>query len=173
MTHARMSGYVGVMVRVEHIALAHGFTRMSKKEQNITIKNCFEQIANKVDLMKKKASISEVFISTDVGKYGSAYLRQSSNRIHNDILLTGLDWLYKVLLGNTTDRDNMMARIDAVVPVQSPGYVAQLEKNIAANATCLLLVGGGSFHGTVKDFYNTQYKETRLHKNCGVEQIRC
>ena len=173
MPHARMSGYVGVMARMEHIALAHEFRRMSKKQQNITMTKCFEQIADQVSLVKKKANISEVFISTDVGKYGSAYLRQSSNLIHYDTLMAGLDRFYKMLLGNTTDRDDMMARIDAVVQVQSPGYVAQLEKNIAANATCLVLAGGGSFHGTVKDLYNTQYGETRLHKNCGVEYIRC
>ena len=52
-----------------------------------------------------------------------------------------------MLLGNTSNRDDMMARIDAVVQVQSPGYVAQLEKNIAANATC-----EGAFKGLLRTF---------------------
>ena len=173
MPRARVSGYVSVMVRMEHLAIAHQFITMSKKQQNITMMKCFEKIVDQVNIMKKKANIYEVFISTDVGKYGSAGLRQSSSLIHNDILQAGLDRLYKALLGDTTDRDDMMARIDAVVQVQSPGYVAQLERNIAANATCLVLSGGGTFHGTVKKLYNTVYRETRLHNNCGVENIRC
>ena len=173
MPRARMSGYVSVMVRMEYLAISHKFRRMSKKQQNNTMMKCVEKIVDQVNIMKKKANIYEVFISTDVGKYGSAGLRRSSSLFHNDILQAGLDRLYKALLGDTTDRDDMMARIDAVVQVQSPGYVAQLERNIAANATCLVLAGGGSFHGTVRKLYNTQYRETRLHNNCGIENIKC
>jgi len=39
----------------------------------------------------------------------------------------------------------MIRRIEEISPVKLPGLVAQLEKNIAANATCLMLAGGGSF----------------------------
>ena len=50
MPRARVSGYVGVMVRMEHIALAHAFTRMRKKQQNITMMKCFEKIADQVNI---------------------------------------------------------------------------------------------------------------------------
>ena len=173
MPHARISGYVCIMVRLERIALAHGFATMSKKQQNTTISKCIEQIVKEVNKVRKKGNISEVFISTDIGKYGSIGLRKYNKNNHYDLLLDGLDRLYKLLLGNMADREKMMARVDAVVPVQSPGYVAQLEKSIAANATCLVLVGGGTFQKTVKNLYNTQYRETRLHRDCGIKQMRC
>ena len=170
MPHARVSGYVGVLVRMEFIAMAHKFSKMSKKQQNISMNECFEQIVSEVATIKRRNYISEVFIGTDIGKYGSMNLRKSSNLIDYELLLAGLDRMYKRLLGSA-NRESMMARIDAVVPIQSPGYVALLEKNIAANASCLVLAGGGSFQGSVKHLYNRQHKET--NRNCGVREIKC
>ena len=151
MPHARVSGYVGVLVRMEFIAMAHKFSKMSKKQQNISMNECFEQIVSEVATIKRRNYISEVFIGTDIGKYGSMNLRKSSNLIDYELLLAGLDRMYKRLLGSA-NRESMMARIDAVVPIQSPGYVALLEKNIAANASCLVLAGEGPFRDLLNAF---------------------
>ena len=172
MPKARIHGYVAVLVRIEKIATSHNFQALDKEEQSFILNTCVEEMVDAITTIKNEESISEVFLGTDSGKYGSAYMRGNIDYIDVDVLEEGLDRLYKLLFGNVTVRKKMMARINSVVSVQSPGYVAQLEKSIAANATCLVLAGGGYFQDVVKDLY---YKcnVASLEKMCKVEIIEC
>jgi len=172
MPEARTNGYISIMLRMEQFALTHKLSGKSKDQQAEILDICMSSVFERVKDLREKGKISGVFISTDVAKYGSAYLRTESHYFHRGMLESSLDRLYQKLYGNSTNRQKMMGRMEEVVLVQSPGYVALLESTIAANGTCLLLVGGGRFQEHAKKLYENHFWKNRLKRNCGVEFIQ-
>ena len=158
---AKEEGYISVMVRMEHFALNLGLRALPKKDQLELMFTCVNNIVTEVTTMKNTLKISSVFLSTDSGKYGSIYLRKSSNsRLDNEVLNSALDYLYKKLFGDSMKYTEDMEKIENIASSKSPGYVAMLQRNIAANATSLVLAGGGMFHGMTSQLYDHYHLST-------------
>ena len=172
MPEARISGYVSIMLRMEQFALTHKLSGKSKHQQAEILETCLSSVFKQVKNLQEGCKISDVFISTDVAKYGSAYLRTKSHYFHHGVLESALDRLYQNLYGNSSNRETMMRRMEEMVLVESPGYVALLESTIAANGTCLLLVGGGRFQEHAKKLYKNHFWKKRLKRKCGVEFVQ-
>ncbi len=167
MPQASRKGYISVMVRSEYILLSNKFQRMSMTEKNKTLNRCLDDIVKAVNQLKLKQGISDVFVATDVGPYGSAYTRGDSNLISYKILVGAVQRFYRQLLKHPQAMDRNLKRYKDLIPVLSPGYVAQFEKTIASNGTCLVQAGGGAFHGAVKHLYSSK------GKTCTVELGNC
>ena len=170
---AKEEGYISVMVRMEHSALNLGLRKFSKKDQLELMFTCVNKIVAEVTTMKNTLKISSVFLSTDSGKYGSIYLRQlSDSRIDNEVLNSSLDYLYKKLFGDSVKITEDMEKIEDIASSKTPGYVAMLQRNIAANATGLILAGGGKFQDMTSELYDYYHHNTGHSYTIRVNQCQ-
>ena len=105
--------------------------------------------------LKAEFNIRDVFLTMDCRKHGSGYFTKNitmeanamklmSNSIHN---------LYKMLGGNSTLED-WDRSFDSVSSFRNRGYVAMLQKHLAASGTCLITAGGGAFQSTTAHLYH-------------------
>ena len=161
---AKEEGYISVMVRMEHLSLNLGLRKFSKKEQLELMFTCVNNIVTEVTTVKNKLNISSVFLSTDSGKYGSIYLRKSSNsRLDNEVLNSGLDYLYKKLFGNSIRYTEDMEKIENITSSKTPGYIAMLQRDLVASANSLILAGGGYFQHKTSQLYDHYHLSTPRH----------
>ena len=158
-TASEGKSYVAVMIRLEHILRYKRFQDRSKNEQHSMLKKLLDNVVEKVNTVRKKKLISNVFVSLDVGKYGSKSLEFEVSK--NDVLKGEIKRLYINLLNGAVTEREMTRRIEETVKVPVSGFVAQLEKNIAAGAACLVLVGGGSYQETISKLYTLFSKEKK------------
>ena len=159
MPKAMTKGYIALLLRSEKTLHTHQFKTMSKEEQMSTLKDCLEEVVDSVHSVRASHGILELFVATDIGKYGSAYTREGVDDVlpYKD-LEEFMKTFYSQLFGNPDARSVMAERIEKITPIQSPGYVAQIEKTIAVNSTCLVLSGGGFFQKSAKLLYK-QFKD--------------
>ena len=182
------TGYISVMFRTEQFARENKFHKVTKDVQMNMLLSCIDVMVQKVKDLKNETGANSIFLSTDTGKYGSAYFRKmdsshffhegvlepgwgknqlqenvSNYFFHDGVLKAGLDQLHKSLFGRVIHLND---RIDSVVSFKSPGYVALLEMVLAANGTCLVLAGGGMFHSRVADlhFMQSSQEEMCIHE---------
>lgn len=94
-----------------------------------------------------------------------------------------VDTLYKRLHGNSSSLEDFDESFNSVSSFRNPGYIAMLQKQLAASGTCLITVGGGSFQKTTIKLYKKYHPgnsscavtiELPEPNNgpCGVEQKR-
>jgi len=174
MPNTSTSGYISVAFRTEQFSIANQLMTHNKHEQLERMNLCVEKLASAVKTYKKRIGARNVFLTTDAGKYGAAAFRKldpnhyfhhavldfpgarrvkkSANQyyFHKDVLITGLKKLHKLLFGKVVP---LHKKVEAVVSKKSPGYVALLEMILTANATCVVLAGGGSFHSKIIKYH--------------------
>jgi len=171
MPKAKTKGYVTLLFRSERTLHSSQFKGLGKEEQMSVLKTCLDKMVEAVHSVRASRGILEVFVATDIGKYGSAYTREGVHSVlpYRDLEAL-MNTLYSSLFGNPDARSIMMERIETLMAVQSPGYVAQIEKTIAANSTCLILSGGGFFQKNAKLLYESS-KDEKDH--CVLEMGTC
>ena len=155
--------YVAVMIRLEHMLRYKRFQDRSKDEQHSILKKLLDNVVEKVNTVRMNKLITNVFVSLDVGKYGSRSLGFEVSK--NEALKGEIKRLYINLFNDTVTEREMTRRIEETVKVPVSGFVAQLEKNIAAGAACLVLVGGGSYQGTISKLYKL-FSEEKKQEQC-------
>ena len=189
MPNTDTTGYVSVAFRTEQFAISNHFTLASKTEQLKIMNYCVNKLANTAKKYKRWIRTSSIFFSTDAGKFGSAAFRKidpnnfnhdailkypGSEKLkkntkkyyfHEDVLETGLIKLHKLLYGKVVP---LHKRIESIVSNRSPGYIALLEMTLTANATCVVLAGGGEFHTRIMKFHTIM----KSSLNC-IEELSC
>ena len=139
--------------------------------QSEIMTKCIRSIVSKVKNKQKKMKTNptSIFISTDIGIYGSRCFRKNpGSRVDTGVLNKSLSLLYHELFGDSISMSEHMKRIEHIVSFKNP---AILQKEIAANGVCLLLGGGGSFQQTALQLY----KRYNLGKssNCYSHVLEC
>lgn len=138
--------YVAVLLRMEWVS-------MYAKESvyNQTLLKCLNETQHYVRLARSVAGTSTVFLGMDVGKYGSVTYRYHNSEITQDAIEKHLFHLVY------PDQDATISKWEQtfaeVSQYTTPGYIALLQKSIAVQSTCLLLMGSGSFHKQALDEY--------------------
>ena len=159
------SHYLAVMFRIERFASDNKLHTMSKNQQKQALTRCVGTIIDAVERVKKEHNLSQVFLAMDYGKYGSYFFRpvkgvDPNERLDSDLLNPIVISFVEKLFGESLSLKQWEESFDSIVHHQTPGYVALVQKTIAANATCLLLAGGGTFQVTAENMYrelhNTQ-----------------
>ena len=143
--------YVGIIFRSHHVLFynqywkARNFTGMSQ-----TLLQCSKQL--KVELDKIRSQ-SEIFLAIDLGAFGSKRyskddrLTPLKNQIHLD-----------VYNGSLTADEREERLKNASGGINDCGFIAQLEKVIATNADCIILLGRKSgFVSTSLTLYLKQH----------------
>ena len=142
---------VAVMFRLEHLttggAVCHG---KHADSFNTCVNQCLlEAVEITKSLQKQDGFSSRPFLTHDIGLYGSTSLQTSLDK--NVIFEEGLKKTMQQLYGNgwtLADLDKSYSEIS-----ENEGYIAALQRHIASDADCLVLVGGGNFQDlTLHDY---------------------
>jgi len=126
--------YVGIVFRSHHVLFynkygyAHNFTGMSQK-----LLQCSKQLKDELDKIRAQ---HEIFLAIDLGTFGSKKYSASDrlvplrDQIHFDIFNGSLP---------ASQREERLK--NASGGITDCGFIAQLEKVIATNANCIILLG--------------------------------
>ena len=157
------SKYVAAMFRVEFFALHEKLVKLPDNVQRNKLLECFRSINQKVITVRNERNISGLLLTMDVGKYGSLYFRrQTTPRLNNRVLNETVPEFFEMMFGRTFTQKMWEDSFESVAHFKFPGYVAIMQKHLAANSQCLILAGGGTFQESTRIFY----KEIHPNLDC-------
>ncbi len=162
--------YISVMIRLEHFRINHNsFRGLSVDQASNLILKCFNVLINKLNDLKKKYDIVEIFMTSDVSKHGSAAFQEFHTPM-NQMMIKDTSELYDLIYNISSDFDNMDELFLRSSSFTTPGYIAMLHKHVAASGTCLITVGGGSFQSTARQLHSTYHPS---NPNCALTLPQC
>lgn len=163
MPQAIVKGYISVMVRLEQFSIRQDkFQGQSSKQVSSLLRRFYEAIVKKVKRLKADYKVSEVFLTTDCGKHGSGYFSKNSTSEANimKLMSDSISVLYGMLYGNSSSSEEWEDS-HSVSSFQNRGYIAMLQKHLAASGTCLVTAGGGSFQTTAIHLFLQYHPKSR------------
>ena len=162
MPTAQSRGYVAVMIRLQYIAIMYSnFAGLPEDKILHFLRRCFGTVQIKVNAMKTRTRTQSVLLTTDSGKQGSYYFLEPTPT--SKLLTHATDILYNTLFGNSSASIELENSFDVVASFNNPGYIATLQRHLAANSSCLLTVGTGSFQMIARSLYGVYHSDTRTH----------
>ena len=158
-TYLNDMSYMAVMIRMEIIL---GNAKISSTNRPTFAKKCFTNVLQRLEKIKKELRLNHVFVTLDIGKYGSGCFRVKSN-ITRAIEHHTEDFLSTIYGRNMTIGEYEERHISTSRKI-NPGYISVVQKQIAARADALVLVGrGSSYQSTTQDLYNALHKNKPKH----------
>ena len=142
---------IAVMIRSEHFLISLGdlknITMLS--QATIAALNNLVAITRK---LKAKFPHGKIFVTADVGKYGSytwsntmSRLGNRNNELNSFILEAIKDTVTALYANSWTFEEWEKSFGLATGGIENQSYISVLQKSIAGRARCLLLFGGGGF----------------------------
>ena len=131
------SSYLAIMARYEMT----GWTQHMKtgNHQHAIIPKCLQLTYQELEVAKSVTKMSQVFLSTDIGIYGSKSFRNKNYYGHlSDIE----EFVERVTHMRVNDWERTF---ESVAHSQDSGYIAMLQLVLVTKAKCVLFVGGGTF----------------------------
>ena len=158
-TYLKGFSYIAVMIRME---MVFKNAKISRKNTPQYAKKCFTNVLQRLQKIKKELGLNHVFVTLDIGKYGSNYFRQRSNMTraieHHAENFLSIIYGRNMTVGEYEERHISTRRKN------NPGYISVVQKQIVARADALVLVGRGShYQSTTKDLYNALHKNKPKH----------
>jgi hypothetical protein len=152
--------YISVMVRLEYFYLNHNrFKGKSRKEIMSLLRAFYDKIVEKVNEYKADHDIRDVLLTMDCRNQGSSgFLRPNGNFA---LMSNSISILYKELYGNSSTLEEWDESFLSVTSFRTEGYVAMLQKQLAASGTCLITAGGGGFQRTAIQMYHHYHQTQR------------
>ena len=144
--------YTSVMLRLEQLIVHHKLLSQPIKLQHDHVMRC---VHNLVELVTNITNINHLkkFLAMDCGKHGSQKYRGPKNNL-TVMIDEACQTLYNSLYGNTSTLTEWEHSFDSVASFHVPGYIALLQKNIAAGGDPLILAGGGAFQASARKLHN-------------------
>ena len=137
--------FVSLMIRLEHRLTVAKTTGNMLAE----VKNILQEVRQKWTAVKNRQHLNATFLAFDVGKYGSADFSLLNYFGPMGEILTEIrkffDGLYNGSISYSEWEDSFMQVSGVKSGSGVAGYVAILQKEIASQGRCIILVGGGSF----------------------------
>lgn len=167
------NSYVAVMVRIQYIAIVNEFAKHSKGYIVSVLAKCFESILKEVNKAKALYNLESVLLTLDCRKQGSYYFKNSTDL--SKTLADSTDILYRMLYGNSSTLMEWDESFELIASLHHPGYIATLQKHLAAKSSCLITAGTGSFQFMAQAIYLTYHsKEPQCRLDvggrCGLPQ---
>ncbi len=132
---------VGILARIEKIHANHRLTFMK----------CVEKAVQTKEDLYKKRGLTNLFLAMDVGKYGSTSIGA------NQVLTQGQTLFNKLYTQENWTFQEREESFSSIASSDNVAYVANLQRTIAAKATCLILIGGGSFQEQTEEWHREQF----------------
>jgi hypothetical protein len=170
MPEAVTEGYISVMVRLEQFSIRHHyFEGKSHEEILILLQGFYMTIIEKVRHLKSKLKTRNVFLTMDCGGQGSGYFAKNTTITKNatnesalaELLSNSMDGFFAMLYGNSSSVKEWEDSFYSVSSFRNRGYVATLQKHLAANGTCLITAGGGAFQSTAMLLFSQYHPGTK------------
>ena len=158
--NANDRSYISVMLRLEHYANSHErFIGKSKTEIISTVMKCYNTLFTEVQTLKETLKINSVFLTMDCRKRGSDHFSEFQTDQTWLTLRDSAPTFYRMLYGNTSTIEEWDSSFEDISSFSSHGYIALLQKHLAASGRCLLTLGGGSFQDTAHELYFSYHSE--------------
>ena len=149
-TYLRGQTKVAVMIRSEQAI--RGFRNGDRlKKLNLCMTKVVD-IARNLSSRTSSSNTSNIFLTLDVGKYGSNsvewVLGLSKYKLKNKSsdVITSVKKIVPALYGqNWVFKEWEESFIKATDGIEYPAYIASLQRTIASRADCLILMGGGDY----------------------------
>ena len=163
--------YVAVMVRTQRALIEKdslGLTRNASE----SISFCIQRTITKWKGLSQKERINATFLAMDVGKFGS--FRYSKQFLVKQGMYAPIKTFITTLLGNETTLESWEQSFVDVSPDLTPGIIAMVQKVLAAQSTCLILAGGGTYQQNTEALYISTHQKHDEHlclekvKRCAV-----
>ena len=154
--NASSKGYISVMIRTEHFIIKHNLVKKAPSKEQVlsTLMKCYKNIQRKVNELKKLYGIDAVFLTLDCRKQGSNGFSEGRRTPLYKSVADTVSELYQMLYGNSSTLGKWDESFDTTASFTTPGYVAMLQKHMAAKGTCLLTAGGGIFQSSSHGLYS-------------------
>ena len=165
-----MEDYITVLVRLQYISIAASLESYPKDDVIPFLENCYSGISKTVNKLRAKSGFKHVLLTLDCRKQGSYYFKES-NRF-STTLAGSADILYRKLYGNSSSLQQWDKSFDSITSFQNAGYIAMLQKHLAAASSCLITVGTGSFQLMAENMYYLYHPRgpfcvLHISENCG------
>ena len=144
---------IAIMLRVERF--------LTLKYSNETLDSCLDKTVGVFTGLREQSqwSSSQPFLTLDIGRYGSGIMQSNESVLKFNQSLAYVtqsvtDLLHRVYGGRWRNLEEWEASFaEATEGITERGYVAMLQRNIAVQADCLVLMGGGSFQEVAATHY--------------------
>ena len=170
---------VALMIRSEQAIRGFGAKTEDRLE---SLNTCMEK---SVELAKTLLGSSEenstsagIFLTLDIGKYGSNSMewvlgldKYNLSSRSQDVITSVKNVVPLLYNGKWTFRDWENSFTQATDDIDNPGYIASLQRTIASQADCLVLLGGGDYQRLALHDYLENHPRQRqcLHFLCFTE----
>ena len=152
--YVQTESYIAVVVRSEKVhSLTSNGTNMAR---------CLNNTLRTWRRVKKATGIQTTFLSMDIGKYGSYTLMEKKGKVRYEPYTDLYAEFLKELFGSRATVRTWEMGFEEAASSLEPGYVASLQKIIAAKSKCVILSGGGSFQKHLLLVYKKMHPATRL-----------
>ena len=163
----RSQRYVAVMLRIERFLTEQVMGRTNK-----TLLSCKKKALDIYDKIKKESEDMGTFLTLDVGRFGSRVMQNfgavSRLASHGDDSVRAISYLAKktidhIYKGRFTLKTWEDTFVKASGGITEMGYIATLQRNIATQADCLILMGGGYYQQVAAYQYIQNHPEPSTH----------
>ena len=142
---------IAVMLRSEHFLISLGRLRNITMLSQATIV-ALNKLVTITRKLKAKFPHGKIFVTADVGRYGSYTWGNTMNRLGNrdrelnSFILEAIKDTVTALYDNSWTFEEWERSFGrATGGIENQSYISVLQKSIASRARCLLLFGGGGF----------------------------
>ena len=156
--------YISVMVRMELILRSH----VSDKQAPELTEKCLNRLYQRLNKLKAEVGIQDMFLALDVGKYGSDIFQEEH-------VMPPILPYFDIFVSQTIKKGMTLSEWDErftnITENQNPGYIAVIQKYIAARGDVLVLLGAESaFQSSTRELYHSLHingKVLKLNTSCG------
>ena len=136
------SKFIGIHIRSERQLLWYGIEKLMK---------CMDLLYREVQKLRNKKRIESVFISADIGPFGSDQIAPNFNKSQLRTISTKYDWLVRKL--NATTYSVLRQRHHIWT---DNGLVGLVQANILSQASLLVTLGAGTFQKWITDTFKAR-----------------
>ena len=167
--------YVAVMIRTEHVLVKSYQASLQnntlKPSPHVQLQQCLDEAVTKAHSVMKELGTQNVFVTADIGIYGSHSWNRTMQKMTSSMkeLATAVRSIKNIVSGLyrkqwTFDEWERTFSL-ATGGLDDSGYVAALQRGVASKASCLVLLGGGSFQKLALNNYLSR-KKSCFHHVC-------
>ena len=137
-----------------------GSVRKDSKEAKAKTRKCLGNLMQRLNRTKNDNGIEDTFVCLDIGKYGSEWLRSQA-------VINNLGPEYDSFLSQVVQDGMTLAELDSTFTksalMHNPGFVAMMQKTIAAKGEVLVVIGGSSnFHKSTIEMYKSMHRNQKI-----------
>ncbi len=148
------NGYISIMIRLQYFIINHdSFRGLTMAQVLALITKCFDNIISHLNELKREYGISDVFLTSDCSKHGSSFFQLKHSQI-NDMMIEATARLYDHIYNRSLNLGSSDEIFDRLASFNASGYIAILQKHLAAKGTCVLTAGGGQFQSTARELHS-------------------